>query len=526
MKEGFSTTELLDTDSEETEVPLELKTGLTFVNWAEFKIWIDSFAKEKGFNYKVRTSQMDGNIMRRVTYECSRSGIHRPQVSSDPTIRRNATSQRIQCPWKLNVTCPKTSSIIKINSFVNDHNHNLTPMIQEIASRFRKLTPEMMSDIEKYVIQGRMDTGSIYPLLKHDYPNHTIFKKDLYNAVYQFRCKNNPGDLDASQMLQMLLDRKESDPLWIVKPRLESSSRKLNHLLWMSPVQRYLYESFHDVVILDTTSNTNRFQMMLCVIVIIDNHFKTRIVASAIIEDETLDTFRWILGTILEETGINPGVIFTDSDPSLISAIKEIHPDTNHLLCIFHIDLNLRKKLKGKLGSRFEEFRRKFYACRNSLCKELFESRWTQLIDQYPESAKYMTETLYVNKESWAVPWIRNQFTAGVQSTQRIESINKQIHDKVDRSTSLCDLVVNINDYVKGEEHFEKFEIERNALPTVGLPMLHTRFFGQTDDIMKQYLTPIILGKQRSQMNQSVCYDINRIIDWQQLLEVSFFFFI
>src|SRR6266498_5120298 len=98
--------------------------------------------------------------------------------------------------------------------------------------------------------------------------------------------------------------------------------------------------------------------------------------------------------------GINPEVIFTNSDPSLISAIRKIHSDTNHLLCIFHIDLNLYKKLKGKLESHFEEFHHKFYACQNSLCKELFESQWIQLVDQYPESAKYMTETLYINKES------------------------------------------------------------------------------------------------------------------------------
>ncbi|CAB4415786.1 unnamed protein product [Rhizophagus irregularis] len=79
------------------------------------------------------------------------------------------------------------------------------------------------------------------PLLKH---NRTIFKKDLYNAVYQFRLKNNPGDSDASQMLQMLLNWKDLDLLWIVKPRLELSTRKLNHLLWMSPSQRNLYERF------------------------------------------------------------------------------------------------------------------------------------------------------------------------------------------------------------------------------------------------------------------------------------------
>ena len=94
----------------------------------------------------------------------------------------------------------------------------------------------MLSDIKKYVIQGRMDSGSIYPLLKHDYPNHNIYKKDLYNAVYQFRLENSPGDTDASQMLQMLLNWKDSEPLWIVKPRLNPSSKKLSHLLWMSPV--------------------------------------------------------------------------------------------------------------------------------------------------------------------------------------------------------------------------------------------------------------------------------------------------
>ncbi|CAB4461118.1 unnamed protein product [Rhizophagus irregularis] len=209
---------------------------------------------------------------------------------------------------------------------------------------------------------------------------------------------------------------------------------------------------------------------MLCILTVIDNNYKTRIVASAIIEDETLDTYRWIFDTILTEIGVYPRVIFTDSDPSMIHSIKEIYSNTQHLLCIFHIDLNLRKKLKGKLGSQFKEFHHKFYA----------------------------------------IPWVYKQFTTGAQSTQRIESINKHIHDKVDRATSLCDLLHSIKDYVKNKEHLEKFEIERNALPKVGMPMLNTRFFGQMDAVIKDFLTLVMLGKQRSQMNQSVCYDANQ----------------
>jgi hypothetical protein len=86
----------------------------------------------------------------------------------------------------------------------------------------------------------------------------------------------------------------------------------------MSPMQRELYSKYNDVIIVDTTYNTNRFQLMLCIITIIDNNYKTRIVACAIIDDETLDTYRWIFDTMLTETGVSPGVIFTDSDPSMI----------------------------------------------------------------------------------------------------------------------------------------------------------------------------------------------------------------
>jgi hypothetical protein len=482
------------------------------------------FALKEGFDYKIRTSEKVEGVVRRATYECTRSGSHTPQVTSDPTKRRNASSSRTSCPWKLNVTFPKTSGVVKINSFTNEHNHPLTSMICEIAPRFRKLTPAMLADIEKYVVQGRMDSSSIFPLLRHDYPDQPIYKRDLYNAVYQFRQKNNPGNEDASQMLELLMKWKDSEPLWIVKLRLEPVSRKLNSLLWMSPMQRELYSKYNDVIIVDTTYNTNRFQLMLCIITIIDNNYKTRIVACAIIDDETLDTYRWIFDTMLTETGVSPGVIFTDSDPSMIRSIKEIYPNTHHMLCIFHIDLNLRKKLKTKLGNKFEEFRQKFYTCRNSLCEDLFELRWNQLVDQYPAAAKYLSDTLYVNKESWAIPWIHNRFTTGAQSTQRIESINKCVHDKVDRSTSLCDLLLKINDRVSNDEHLENFEVERNALPTVGMPMFNTRFFGTVDNIMKAFLTPVMLGKQRSEMNKSVCYDINLTTEWQNLISVSWKF--
>ena len=43
---------------------------------------------------------------------------------------------------------------------------------------------------------------------------------------------------------------------------------------------------------------------------------------------------------------------------------------------------------------------------------DLFEMRWSKLMEDYPIVEKYMNETLYSTKESWAIPWVRKQFTA------------------------------------------------------------------------------------------------------------------
>jgi hypothetical protein len=46
-------------------------------------------------------------------------------------------------------------------------------------------------------------------------------------------------------------------------------------------------------------------------------------------------------------------------------------------------------------------------------------------------------------------------------------------------------------------------------------------YFPDLDKILREYLTPQILQKQRDQMAQSLCYDTALIEDWLPLLQVS-----
>ncbi|PKY54569.1 hypothetical protein RhiirA4_473456 [Rhizophagus irregularis] len=137
----------------------------------DFRNWIHIFGLKEEFNYKIKTSKAIQGVIRRVTYKCTKSGSHISQAMSDLIKQCNTYSQQILCLWKLNVVCSKTSDIVRINSFNNIHNHLLILMIQEMAPRFQKLTKKMLADVKKYVIQGWMDSTSIYILLKHNYPN-------------------------------------------------------------------------------------------------------------------------------------------------------------------------------------------------------------------------------------------------------------------------------------------------------------------------------------------------------------------
>ena len=47
-----------------------------------------------------------------------------------------------------------------------------------------------------------------------------------------------------------------------------------------------------------------------------------------IIEDKTLDTYKWIFENILTEMGSSPRIIFTDSYFSMTRSIKDVYPNT------------------------------------------------------------------------------------------------------------------------------------------------------------------------------------------------------
>ncbi|PKB93373.1 hypothetical protein RhiirA5_441467 [Rhizophagus irregularis] len=90
---------------------------------------------------------------------------------------------------------------------------------------------------------------------------------------------------------------------------------------------------------------------------------------------------------------------------------------------------------------------------------------------------------------------------------------------KLNRSSCLTDVVGKIQRIFDQQSKRTILSEYKNEIPTRGIPSIMDKYFSNLDKILREYLTPQILQKQRDQIVQSLYYDIVLIKDWQPLLE-------
>lgn len=116
----------------------------------------------------------------------------------------------------------------------------------------------------------------------------------------------------------------------------------------------------------DTTFGTNRSGMKLGLVTSVDGDGHTRILFVTLVAHQNAESFEWVFKKLLEVFRIPPAVIFTDSDPAMAVAIEATLCATKHLLCTWHLSLNLAKNLRGVAGKAWSDIRTKFWKVRPS----------------------------------------------------------------------------------------------------------------------------------------------------------------
>jgi zinc finger SWIM domain-containing protein 3 len=121
---------------------------------------------------------------------------------------------------------------------------------------------------------------------------------------------------------------------------------KLENIIWMSEWQMKMYFIYGDVVIFDTTFKTNDFLLPLGFFVGVDSHGKSIIFGTVLLASEMTANFSWCFKKFLEYVKYKQmKTIFTDEDPGMDCAIREIFPSSVHRLCWWHLQKHVSQRL-------------------------------------------------------------------------------------------------------------------------------------------------------------------------------------
>jgi hypothetical protein len=355
-----------------------------------------AYGKKHGFTViKKRLDRHEDGSIKYRSFGCEFGGHYQPKKNIDIDNHRNRKSKRQQCAWNANFNCAKNSQIIFLTTFNNSHNHELFPDSEKFSSKYRQIPDYALEEVRFLTQYGNLSITTQRKLLKAKFPDLPILDCDLANAIQKFKVKSDVTN-DAFYLLRSLFQKKSNDPNWFVEFQLDQENR-LTQFFWMNSSQIDLWLEYHDIIMNDNTHKTNCYQMPLSLFLIVDNNTRSRLVAQALVSDETTESYKWILECTKNATMTEPLVFVIDADPAVDAAVREVYHETYPIYCIFHISKNLPKNTKSKLSDQYENFVRDFYQCRNTLCEDLFYERWSKLTEKYPSVKDYLMRALYPN---------------------------------------------------------------------------------------------------------------------------------
>ncbi|KAL4275247.1 protein FAR1-RELATED SEQUENCE 5-like [Arachis ipaensis] len=293
---------------------------------------------------------------------------------------------------------------------MDEHNHELAPaMFTHLLPSHRKMSDGDKAQVDSFKQFG-IATSKIMAYMAGQSDGYGMLrftKQDLYNYVHGQRVVRI-CDGDAAATISYLEGKANAD-MMMVACYTRTEDNYLGSLFWMDGEMMSDYQVFGDVLAFDSTYRSNKYRKPLVVFSGSNRHRQTCIFGFALLEDEEVRTYRWVLLNLLDVMGQKkPCVVVTDGDKTMRAAIAEVMPSATHRLCGWHLEKNCVQRVKDT------EFRKVF--------KKALYANFE--IGDFEEYWKTLVESLGLLDNSWATAYLRGTFCAGYRTTSRCEGIN------------------------------------------------------------------------------------------------------
>ncbi|KAI4373678.1 hypothetical protein MLD38_011779 [Melastoma candidum] len=363
-------------------------------------------------------------------FSCIRYG--NKQQSSDAINPR--PSPKIGCKASMHVK-RRPSGNWYIYSFVKEHNHELLPTQAHLFRSHRDVDP-MKNDARA----RRRKNMSLDSKLLNSYQNIDNLE-NYFRSPHDKGCSLVLDSGDAQFMLDFLMNMQSENPKFFYAVDLNEENR-LRSVFWVDAKGVEDYSKFRDVVSVDMSYFSDQYKMPLVLFVGVNHHIQPLLFGCALIPDDTVYTFFWLMQTWFLAMGDHaPQVILADQHESMKSAIAAVFPNVRHCFNLWHVFDKAARQLKH-LSLWHDKFMKKFRKSVLGSCSdEQFEKRWWKLVDSFNVREVEWVKSLYEDRTCWVPVFLKDVSFAGLSTVSRGESVNSWFDKYVHKETSLRELL-------------------------------------------------------------------------------------
>ncbi|RYQ99407.1 protein FAR1-RELATED SEQUENCE 5-like [Arachis ipaensis] len=299
---------------------------------------------------------------------------------------------------------PGGYKVWKVRRIDDSHNHPLAAtMFNHLLPSHRSLSESNKAQVDSLKKFG-IATLKIMAYMAGQSGGYGMLqftKRDLYNYVHIQRL-SQINDGDAAATISYLEGKANADIMSVARYTKPLEGR-LGSLFWADGQMMADYKLFGDVVAFDATYRSNKYKKPLVVFSGSNHNKQTAIFGFALLEDEEVRTYRWVLLNLVDiMDNKKPSVVVTDGDKAMRAAIDDVLPSARHRLCGWHLEKNCVMQVKEPDFRKV--FKKEMYANLDVL---VFEDHWTTTV-----------QSLGLMNNSWGGEGYRNnEVTAQFYST-------------------------------------------------------------------------------------------------------------
>ncbi|XP_058095713.1 protein FAR1-RELATED SEQUENCE 5-like [Magnolia sinica] len=500
IKELTSSNALNDDLGKDDEIP-NPEIGTEFQTEKDAYNFYNSFGRKVGFSVRIsnRSNDRKTGLLKMRKFVCSKEG-KRSFDKRDVNVKHHRDETRTGCKAYMTIRLGENGKY-HISDFKLDHNHILaSPEESHLLRSQRKST--VAQAVNKQA-GGRQNVE-----------RNTV---DCKNSLRTKRLKAIEN-FDVKGLLEIFKRKQIEDPKFFYSIQYDAEDR-ITNIFWADGKMILDYEHFGDVICFDTTYKTNEYGRPFAPFLGVNHHRQTIIFGAALLYDETMDSFRWLFKTFCDAmSGKKPQTILTDQDKAMLNAIKTELSGTVHRICVWHMFQNACKYL-SHLFSASQSFGNDFSKCIFDFDEEgEFLDAWEKMIQRYNLADNTWLQQLFNEKEKWAIVYGKNAFCADMKSTQRSESLNKELKRYLNPEQNI----------IKFFEHFERLvddrrnaELEANFKMTQSSPivLLPVRILEHAASVYTSTIFKLFQAEYINSLDQTVkkLYEFGKIIKYQVL---------